>query len=298
MRRFIVEVILDAVLLLFIVLLLGIISVGQPFPFGPTSVPILSLRGAGIIGFVSWAAVLVLVNRFARPVLVAFTGRLLFSTMGFFVVIINAVAIYITSFFAPIKIADVAQPTLLWVIVAAALYTAFSTVMDAVLGLNRPDLGADRSRGIWGFLESLPTPRRNAILENLRLQQVYNAIYSTSLDIALADTPIGPIRRWFARVVLGDKDVLDGRHRAGADRGDARAARADLREDRPDDGEPGGHPAGQLDHRAVEAPERGRAVRLRRRRHDRHQGAGCAAGRAVRDLRPDPVRGGVDGAGP
>ena len=209
MRRFIVEVLLDAVLLLFIVLLLGIISVGQPFPFGPTSVPILSLRGAGIIGFVSWAAVLVLVNRFARPVLVAFTGRLLFSTMGFFVVIINAVAIYITSFFAPIKIADVAQPTLLWVIVAAALYTAFSTVMDAVLGLNRPDLGADRSRGIWGFLESLPTPRRNAILENLRLQQVYNAIYSTSLDIALADTPIGPIRRWFARVVLGDKDVLD-----------------------------------------------------------------------------------------
>ena len=208
MRRFIVEVLLDAVLLLFIVLLLGIISVGQPFPFGPTSVPILSLRGAGIIGFVSWAAVLVLVNRFARPVLVALTGRLLFSTMGFFVVIINAVAIYITSFFAPIKIADVAQPTLLWVIVAAALYTALSTVMDAVLGLNRPDLGADRSRGIWGFLESLPTPRRNAILENLRLQQVYNAIYSTSLDIALADTPIGPIRRWFARVVLGDKDVL------------------------------------------------------------------------------------------
>ena len=78
MRRFIVEVLLDAVLLLFISLV-GIISVGQPFPFGPTSVPICRLRGAGIIGFVSWAAVLVLVNRFARPILVAFTGRLLFS---------------------------------------------------------------------------------------------------------------------------------------------------------------------------------------------------------------------------
>ena len=35
MRRFIVEVILDALLLLVIVLFLGIISVGQPFPFGP-----------------------------------------------------------------------------------------------------------------------------------------------------------------------------------------------------------------------------------------------------------------------
>ena len=76
--------------------------------------------------------------------------------MGFFVVIINAIAIYITSFFAPIKIADVADPTLLWVILAAALYTLLSTVMEAVLGLNRPDLSIDRSRGIWGFLESLP----------------------------------------------------------------------------------------------------------------------------------------------
>jgi len=208
MRRFIVEVVLDAFLLFFIILLLGIISVAQPFPFGPTSVPIVALRGAGLIGFLSWAAVLVLVNRFARPVLVAFTGRLLFSTMGFFVVIINAIAIYITAFIAPIKIATVAEPTLLWIIVAAALYTALSTVMDAVLGLNRPDLGADRTRGIWGFLERLPTPRRNVILENLRLQQVYNAIYTTSLDIALADTPIGQVRRWFARVVLGDKDDL------------------------------------------------------------------------------------------
>ena len=80
-------------------------------------------------------------NRFARPVLVALTGRLLFSTMGFFVVIINAIAIWMTSIVAPIKIADVADPTVLWVIVAAALYTLLSTVMDAVLGLNRPDLG-------------------------------------------------------------------------------------------------------------------------------------------------------------
>ena len=195
MRRFIVEVVLDALLLLVIVLFLGIISVAQPFPFGTGSAPIVALRGAGIVGFLSWAAILVLVNRFARPVLVALFGRLLFSTMGFFVVIINAMAIYITSIIAPI-------------ILAAALYTGLSTLMDAVLGLNRPDLGADRSRGIWGFLESLPTPRRNAILENLRLQQVYNAIYTTSLDIALADTPIGDTRRWFDRKVLGNTDPL------------------------------------------------------------------------------------------
>ncbi len=208
MRRFIVEVVIDTVLLAVIVLFFGVISVNQPFPFGPNSAPIVALRGAGIVGFATWAAVLVLVNRFARPVLVALFGRLLFTTLGLFVVIINAIAIWITSIIAPIKIGIVADPVILWIIVGAALYTALSTVVEAVLGLNRPDLSADRSSGIWGFLERLPTPRRNAIIENLRLQQVYSAIYTTSLDIALADTPVGDVRRWFARRVLGESPDL------------------------------------------------------------------------------------------
>ena len=152
MRRFLVEVALDAFLLFVIVLFLGIFSVAQPFPFGSGSAPVIALRDAGVLGFFSWAAILVLVNRFARPVLVALFGRLLFSTMGLFVVVINAMAIYITAFFAPIKIAVVAEPTFLWIIAAAALYTGLSTVLETVLGLNRPDLAADRTRGIWKFL--------------------------------------------------------------------------------------------------------------------------------------------------
>ena len=35
MRRFIVEVVIDAIILGVIVLFLGLISVAQPFPFGP-----------------------------------------------------------------------------------------------------------------------------------------------------------------------------------------------------------------------------------------------------------------------
>ena len=139
----------------------------------------------------------------------ALTGRLLYSTLGLFIVIINAIAIWLTSLIAPIKIGIVADPAFLWIIVAAALYTGLSTLMDALLGLNRPTFGTDNSGGIWRFLESLPTPRRNAIIENLRLQQVYSAIYTTSLDIALEDTPVGAFRRWFDRVVIGNKVSLD-----------------------------------------------------------------------------------------
>ena len=208
MRRFVVEAVVDALILLVIVLVLAFIQVAQPFPFGPNQASIVTLRGAGPIGFITWAAVLVLVNRFARPVLVAFTGRLLFSTMGLFVVVINAIAIWITSILAPIKIGIVADPVALWVLVAAAMYTALSTVVDAALGLNRPTFSPERRRGMWTFLENLPTPRRNVIIENLRLQQVYDAIYSTGVDIALAGTPLGDVRRWFQTRVLGESSAL------------------------------------------------------------------------------------------
>ena len=253
---------IDAILLGIIVLLLSLIEVAQPFPFGPDSRPIVELQDAGIVGFLSWAAILVLVNRFARPVLVALTGRLLYSTLGLFVVVINAIALWLTSVIAPIRIANLASPVLLWIIVVAALYTLLTTLAYTVLGLNRPDLEADRTRGIWGFLERLPTPRRNAIIENLRLEQVYGAIYTTSLDIALAGTPIGSIRRWFARVVLGERQVIDDPSGPGPDQGDASTTRADLHQDRSDGGQPERCPVARVDHRAVQAPERGRPVRL------------------------------------
>ena len=299
MRRFIVEVLVDVAP-----------AARHPPAAGPVqgaaAVPVRSgsprrsptLRDAGVVGFLSWAAILVLVNRFARPVLVALTGRLLFSTMGFFVVIINAIAIWITSIIAPIKIAIVAEPTVLWIIVAAGLYTWLSTVTDAVLGLNRPDLSADRSRGIWGFLESLPTPRRNVIIENLRLQQVYNAIYSTSLDIALADTPIGSIRRWFARVVLGEQDDL-------VDASGPARIKAMLQQLGPTYVKIGQMMASRSDILPAEW-----ITELSTLQSDaapfgyddvaehRHQGARRAAGGAVRHVRTRTVRGRVHGPGP
>ena len=48
------------------------------------------------------------------------------------------------------------------------------------------------------------------IIENLRLQQVYDALYTNALDITLENTPIGPVRRWFEQTVLGEEDTLTG----------------------------------------------------------------------------------------
>ena len=267
MRRFIVEVVIDAILLGIIILFLSLIEVAQPFPFGPDSRPIVELQGAGIIGFLSWAAILVLVNRFARPVLVALTGRLLYSTLGVFVVVINAIALWLTSVIAPIRIATLASPVLLWIIVAAALYTLLSTL---VVRDPRPQsAGPRRPTEAAGSGASSSDSRRPDGTRSSRTcgsQQVYDAIYTTSLDIALAGTPdrqhpalVRPCR---PRRAAGHRRP----DRSGADPDDAPAAGPDLHEDRPDGGQPERRPVGRMDHRAVQAPERGRAVPLRRRR--------------------------------
>ena len=77
-------------------------------------------------------------------------------------------------------------------------------------GPQQPAPGAgERSDRIWRALESLPTPNRNFILENLRLQQVYDLVYAEALDQTLRDTPIGKVRRWFPLKVLGEPDVFE-----------------------------------------------------------------------------------------
>jgi ubiquinone biosynthesis protein len=202
----VVEAIADATCVIVIILLLSLIEVPQPFPFGTGHAPILELRGSGVLAIIAAATILLLVERFVRPLIVAVTGRLLLSTMGLFLVIVNTLVLWIASLLAP-DIARIAAPQLLWFLVVGALYTLATTVVRALLGLNRPRLDTTGTTpALWRFLDSLPTPRRNLILENYRLQQIYETVYAVALDSALESTPVGRFRRWFSRVVLGEPE--------------------------------------------------------------------------------------------
>jgi ubiquinone biosynthesis protein len=203
LRRFIIEAAIDAAILVVIVLVLGIIHVPQPFPFGAASAPILGFTDVDAWEVVWFAAVVVLANRFARPVIVAVVGRLVLRTLGLFVVVVNAVTIYLATLVSPDFVA-VADPYWVWLLLAATLYTAASAIVMTTLGLNRPSGLTIGGGPVWRTLEALPTPRRNSLVENLRLQQVYQAIYATSLDVALADTPVGRVRRWSQAHLLGE----------------------------------------------------------------------------------------------
>ena len=205
MRRFLVQADIDALIAVAIIFVLSRIEITQPFPFGQDTAPIIQPVGGGILVYLLWGAIFALVNRVVRPVLVALFGRLIFSTLGLFVVVITALTILATSrlFAGPDRhrrrpAADVAPPR------CRARHRRL-LVADIVLGLSRPHVGMTAApSAVWTLLESLPTPRRNAIIENLRLQQVYEALYQTSIDIAFEGTPIGGVRRWFEQHILGE----------------------------------------------------------------------------------------------
>ena len=79
---------------------------------GPTRRPILAVQGRrGRSPSLVAAAILVLAQRFVRPVIVAFTGRLLLSTMGLFLIIVNALVLWVATLVAP-DLATVAQPAI------------------------------------------------------------------------------------------------------------------------------------------------------------------------------------------
>ncbi len=204
MRRFLIHAVIDGLIAVAVVFVLSLIHVTQPFPFGQESVPILQPVASGALVYLAWGGLFVVVNRIVRPLLVALFGRLIFSTLGLFVIVITALTIALTSRLFPGEIAVLADPQPLWLLLMAALFSVASLIVDALLGLNRPQVGGPTGGSVWTLLETLPTPRRNAIIENLRLQQVYEALYQTSIDIAFEGTPIGSLRRWFERHILGE----------------------------------------------------------------------------------------------
>lgn len=209
-RVFVLRVVIDTILVAFLLWFLSLFKVPSPFPFGSAQVPMITVTSETIVGVFATGFLVALFESFVKPVIVAITGRLLLWSAGFFIVVVNALVLWLVGRFTPLQL-EVADPLLVWLLLLAALYTILSSILDAVLGLNRPSVdAAERGRSIWRFLDALPTPRRNAILENLRMQQVYDTVYRYGLDAALEGTPLARIRAWVRVKLLRESDDLAG----------------------------------------------------------------------------------------
>lgn len=212
MRRFVVQVAIDSFAILVAVVILSRIEVAQPFPFGGEGfAPILSYAPSQWqwLELVVTGAFLTLLYSVLRPLLVILTGRLLLWSLGAFQLVIIAIVLSVVSLVTPIAL-TLANPLWIWILVASLIVGAIRSALGAVLGLAGPPTPGDFGNRIWRYLDALPTPRRSAFIENLRLRQVYDTLYGYGIEIALEETPLAPIRKWGQRFLLGEKDPVAG----------------------------------------------------------------------------------------
>ena len=158
----------------------------------------------------SIAITLGLLNAVLRPILVILTGRLLISTLGLFLVVVNCFVFWLLYTLLPGRII-VENPVLLRLMIAGTLTTLGTTISEAVLGLNRPDITIEGGgKGIWKLLDRLPVPRRNALLENFRLEQVYDTLSVYGMDILVGQhMPLRRVRQWVGAHILHNTPDID-----------------------------------------------------------------------------------------
>jgi ubiquinone biosynthesis protein len=121
--------------------------------------------------------------------------------------VLNLIIFLLTAWRAP---SEWVIDGVLWVILDAMIVSLAMTVTDAVLGFNRPDLDPENRRQmIWRLIERLPTTQRSRLIENLRLQQLYDTFYQYGMEIALANTGLRPLRERASRWLSGRANALD-----------------------------------------------------------------------------------------
>ena len=149
-----------------------------------------------------------LINAWIRPLVLFVTGTLVIWTMGLFTFVINGLMFYLLSILTP-NLMIINSPAVLWVILAGAIMGVVVTVLEAIFGLDSPVIdNSGKSKFYWRWLGLLPKGRRNRIVENIRLKQVYDIIRRYSIDILVGATPLAGFRRYMQRALYPSKRVL------------------------------------------------------------------------------------------
>lgn len=171
--------------------------------------PGMGFSAPNLLFFIIVGAMLAALNAVVRPVMVMLTGQLLISSMGLFLIAINFIIFLILFALFPNRLI-VESPAILRLLIASVLVTIVSLAVEAILGLNRPDIdAAGKGRGIWRLAERLPLPVNSALLENVRLQQVYDMLSAYGLDVLIGRTPLVGVRRWVGTNLLRENADID-----------------------------------------------------------------------------------------
>lgn len=89
----------------------------------------------------------------------------------------------------------VPEPALVWLFVDSVVFALVVVTLNTLLGLDRPRVEEpSRNRRLWSVLERLPATRRNALIENIRLWEVYDKFSRFGVEIAVSRTPFSRLR--------------------------------------------------------------------------------------------------------
>lgn len=206
-RRFIFQVVINSIALFITFLVFRLIRV--PAPDGTGTVPVFTVDDLVFWMIPILGLIFTAINWVLRPVLLMILGRLVIQTFGLFLLVIDAIVFWLTTRLSPFEF-QIATPVILWIFVAAILYNLSKFVLEAVVGVNRPQLEANPSEGIlWKRLERLPGFRNSHLAENLRLQQVYDTMGSFALEIAMSRTSLNTFRRSISNWVYRKRNPVE-----------------------------------------------------------------------------------------
>jgi ubiquinone biosynthesis protein len=173
------------------------------FPF----LPGIEIVNATFLTYLGIGLTLSLISRLFKPILFVIAGQLVIWNIAIWLLVFNLFIFLLTAWRAP---SDWIFDGVLWVVIDAMLVSLAMTLSDAVFGFNRPDVDPENRRQVmWRLIERLPTARRSRLIENLRIQQLYDTFYQYGMEIALANTGIRPLRERASRWITGRSNELD-----------------------------------------------------------------------------------------
>jgi ubiquinone biosynthesis protein len=212
MRRFVVQFLINVVAIAVVVLLFSLIHVTYTDPTTGQAFkgPVIDLGDHPWWFLFSFALLIAVLNAVIRPVILLLTGRWLIRSFGLLLVVTDVIIIWLASRIDAVDF-TLASPSWFWGLTAALIIVGLAAFGQAVLGVDRPHIDvSDRQRAIWRVLDRLPTPRRSAIVENLRLMQVYETISAFGLEIGLERGPLAGVRAWAQGFLRSADPRLEG----------------------------------------------------------------------------------------
>lgn len=193
-----------------IALILSLFTIALVVPSSARSLPgslehVISLLPALAV----FAAILTVLQRLLHPLLVVAFGNLVLRSFGLFLLLIDMLVFTMTASLTPLGL-TLGQQAWWGIPVITVVFNIFVVLLTTLFGLNRPRPdGTQAYEEFWRIIERLPSLRRNWLNERLRQPEVFGTLVEYVLEIVLADSFVGRLRRRCWRLIYRRPNPLD-----------------------------------------------------------------------------------------